>query len=76
MLRTHHSQFFRTAAWLSKYFLLATFGFTTFVSLTGTLGASQFAWMILWLVGPWIVRLGIFVGCVMGVAVVVESVRY
>jgi len=59
-----------------KHFLLTVFGFSMAVTLTGTLVASNFAWMILGAIGPWIVRLAIIVVSVMGAAIVMESVRH
>ncbi len=76
MLETHHSPFFKTATWLLKHFLLTVFGFSIAIVLAKTLGASYLIWSILWLIGPWLLRSAIVVGCVMGVAIIVESIRH
>jgi len=75
MLKTRYGQLFRIAVWLLKHFLLAVFGLLIFVALTVTLGASYFTWMILFAIGPWMIRSAVFVACFMGVAVVMESIR-
>jgi hypothetical protein len=76
MLEIHQSRLFRAATWLLKHFLLAVFGFSIAMVLATTLGASQITWAILYLIGPWLLRSAIVVGCVMGVAIIMESIRH
>jgi membrane protein YqaA with SNARE-associated domain len=76
MIGTQHSPFFRLASRLLKYFLLAVFGFVLACILPGTFGAVPIALLIWQFMGPWLLRLAVVVGCVITVAVIIESLRH
>jgi len=75
MIETHHSQFFKMASKLLKYFLLTVFGFVIALILTQALGASYITEMLLSQLGLLLLRAAVVVVCVVITASIFESFR-
>jgi hypothetical protein len=76
MIAVEHSDFFRFTCLLLKHFGYGLLGFGIAIVLFGTFGFGHIAALILTLIGPWLARSAIVLGCMFVAAVVVESLRH
>lgn len=70
-----YSSLFRLVLKFFKYFLLALFGFCITYILSVGLGVSQMITTIIPLLLTWFLQLGIILLSLLGIAVVLESLR-
>lgn len=66
---------FRFAAKTLKYYVLSIFGFMLACLLSVLLGMSDIAVKLVELLGGWFWHLGVFIFCLITIAIVVESLQ-
>ena len=74
-LREDNSLLLRFVAKGLKYFLLALVGFAIAYVISASLGRSDITTKILSLLTDWLSPLGIILLCLIGIAIILESVR-
>ena len=70
-----HNLLFKLGSKALKYFLLALVGFAIAYVISTSLGGSYIATSVLFLVGYWVLRLGIILFCLIATAIILESLR-
>jgi hypothetical protein len=70
------SELFKIACRILKIFSFVLLGFAIACVLSGVLGALSFAVSLLITLGPWLIRAAIVIGCIISVAIIVESMRH
>ncbi len=70
------SELFKIAVRVLKYFSYLLFGFAIACVLASVLGAFHLALAMMGQFGPWLLRLAVVVGCMIAIAIVIESLRH
>ena len=70
-----HGVMFRFVSKTLKYYILSIFGFILTCLLSVLLGLSDVARELVSFLGGWFWQLGVFIFCLIAIAIVVESLR-
>jgi hypothetical protein len=70
-----HGPLFRFSVQLFKYYLLFLFSFTVTCLVSWIFGATDLVNLLTSSVGEWLIRVALFLVCMMGISIVVESLN-
>lgn len=73
--RNSQGVLFRTACYIMKHFLLFLVGLSMVTVIAGTFGILHLMVTIIFLIGPWLVRVGVAIFCLFAFGVILESIQ-